>query len=55
MTSHVEQQVAARIAAARLKAEERRRQRVEFLERRRYGLEARHAAKLRRWDKEGDQ
>jgi hypothetical protein len=54
MTSHVEQQVAARIAAARAKAAQKRRQRAEFLERRRYGLEARHAAKMRRWDDEDD-
>ncbi|MFG2330171.1 hypothetical protein ACGFMM_11155 [Streptomyces sp. NPDC048604] len=48
MTSHVEQQVAARIAAAKAKQAERQQQRAEFGRRRRIGLRARHAAKLRR-------
>ncbi|MGY3845276.1 hypothetical protein ACWV2X_08530 [Streptomyces hydrogenans] len=47
--SHVEQQVAARIAAAKVKAEQRKRRREELAERRRYGLQSRHAAKVRRW------
>jgi hypothetical protein len=46
MTSHVEEQVAARIAAVRRKTEERERQRAELAEARQYGLRARHAAKL---------
>ncbi|WP_180685326.1 hypothetical protein [Streptomyces gossypiisoli] len=48
MASHVDEQIAARIAAARLKRERRRQQRAEMDEARRYGLNARHAAKLRR-------
>ncbi|MFC8667070.1 hypothetical protein [Streptomyces sp. NPDC057199] len=46
MSSHVEEQVAARIAAVRRKTEERERQRAELAEARQYGLRARHAAKL---------
>ncbi|MFE1127746.1 MULTISPECIES: hypothetical protein [unclassified Streptomyces] len=51
-SSHVTAAVQARIAAARRKAEEKRRRRADLAERRRHGLEARHAAKLRRWDRE---
>ncbi|MET9762063.1 hypothetical protein ABZ016_23905 [Streptomyces sp. NPDC006372] len=48
MSSHVEQQVQARIAAARAKAEADRRRRQEFAEERQHGVAARHAEKLRR-------
>lgn len=48
MTSHVEQQVQARIAAARQKAETDKRRRRELAEARQHGLAARHAEKLRR-------
>ena len=54
MTSHVEQAVAARIAAARRKREQRRQQRAEVDEARTHGLEARHATKMRRWRQEGE-
>jgi hypothetical protein len=50
--SHVERQVQARIAAAQRKAEQRKRRREELDERRKYGLQARHAAKMRRWNKD---
>ncbi|MFC7973902.1 hypothetical protein ACFUT3_01380 [Streptomyces cinereoruber] len=50
--SHVEQAVAARIAAAKVKAEQRKRHREELAERRKYGLQARHAAKMRRWNRD---
>lgn len=52
MSSHVEQAVAARIAAARRKREQRRQQRAELDEARTHGLEARHATKMRRWQEE---
>lgn len=52
MTSHVEEAVQARIAAAKLKDEQRKRRRQELAERRKYGLQARHAAKMRRWARE---
>ncbi|CAM5254428.1 hypothetical protein [Streptomyces coeruleorubidus] len=52
MTSHVDEQIAARIAAARLKRSKRRQQRAELDEARAYGLHARHTAKMRRWAKE---
>lgn len=52
MSSHVEQAVAARIAAAKRKDEQRKRRREELAERRKYGLQARHAAKMRRWNKD---
>ncbi|PZH20153.1 hypothetical protein C1I97_01625 [Streptomyces sp. NTH33] len=48
MTSHVDQAVAARIAAARRKREQQRQQRAELAEAREHGLAARHAAKLQR-------
>lgn len=48
MTSHVEQQVAARIAAAKAKAEADRRRRAELAAARQAGLVRRHAAKLAR-------
>ncbi|MFF3876000.1 hypothetical protein [Streptomyces sp. NPDC001978] len=54
MASHVEEQIRARIAAARRRAELRRRQRAELNEARAHGLEARHAAKLARWQQEED-
>ncbi|MCG3039181.1 DUF6009 family protein [Streptomyces sp. S1A] len=46
--------VAERIEAARAKQERRRRQRAELAEAREYGLTARHAAKLRRWQRQDD-
>ncbi|MFD4790538.1 hypothetical protein ACFWN1_26495 [Streptomyces sp. NPDC058459] len=49
MTSHVEQQVAARIAAAKAKAERERQQREELAAARRAGVARRHAAKLARF------
>ncbi|MFE7108371.1 hypothetical protein ACFU98_47345 [Streptomyces sp. NPDC057575] len=52
MSSHVEEQVQARIAEARRKDEQKKRRRAELAERRRYGLQARHAAKMRRWSQE---
>ncbi|MZE56154.1 hypothetical protein GTY86_33770 [Streptomyces sp. SID5770] len=50
--SHVEQQIRARIAAAKAKDEQRKRRREELAERRKYGLQARHAAKMRRWNRD---
>lgn len=55
MTSHVEQQIQARIAAARAKRQQQRAERQEFTEARDHGLEARHTAKMRRWADEEDQ
>lgn len=52
VVSHVDQQVQARIAAARLKRGTRRQQRAELEEAREYGLQARHATKMRRWAEE---
>ncbi|MFJ3290390.1 hypothetical protein ACIPMW_34500 [Streptomyces sp. NPDC086669] len=49
MTSHVDEQVQARIAAASAKRAKRRQQRDELDEARAHGLEARHTAKMRRW------
>ncbi|MDX3578662.1 hypothetical protein [Streptomyces sp. FL07-04A] len=46
--SHVEQQVAARIAAAKRRAEAEKRRRAELAAARAAGLARRHAAKLRR-------
>lgn len=46
MTSHVEQQVAARIAAAKRKAEERQRRRAELAAARKAGLAKRNARRL---------
>ena len=46
MTSHVEQQIAARIARARAEAERKRQQREELAAARRRGLAARPARKL---------
>lgn len=47
-TSHVEQQVQARIAAARIKVQAAKERRASLAEARRAGLARRHAAKLRR-------
>lgn len=55
VVSAVDQAVAARIVAARVKRDTRRQQRAELDENRTRGLEARHAAKMRRWSKEEDQ
>lgn len=44
--------VQERIAAAKQKAEQRKRHREELAERRKYGLQARHAAKVRRWNRD---
>nr|WP_244211639.1 hypothetical protein [Streptomyces antibioticus] len=54
MTSHVDERIAARIATARQKRAQRRQQRAELDEARQYGLQARHTAKLARWQKESD-
>ncbi|MFI5684651.1 hypothetical protein [Streptomyces sp. NPDC051636] len=48
MTSHVEQQIQARIAAVRRRAAEEQRRRQELAEARQHGLAARHAQKLNR-------
>ena len=52
MTSHVEDQVQARIAEAQRKAEQKKRRRAELAEARAHGLQSRHAAKMRRWQRE---
>lgn len=52
MTSHVDEQIAARIAAAKAKRAKRRQQREELDDAREHGLQARHTAKLRRWQQE---
>ena len=49
MTSHVETQIQARIAEAKARRARRRQQRAELDEARAPGLQARHAAKMRRW------
>ncbi|WP_319054099.1 hypothetical protein [Streptomyces europaeiscabiei] len=54
MTSHVDNAVAARIAAAREKRQQRRQQRAELDAARIPGLAARHDAKMRRWAQEED-
>jgi hypothetical protein len=41
--------VQERIAVAKQKAEQRKKYREELAERRKHGLQARHAAKMRRW------
>ncbi|MFF7895966.1 hypothetical protein ACFZDI_29445 [Streptomyces sp. NPDC007907] len=55
MTSHADEQVRARIAAAKAKRSKRRQQREELDEARTHGLDARHTAKMRRWAAEDDQ
>lgn len=50
--SHIDQAVAARIDAARRKTAAKKRARQELAEARNSGLEARHTAKLRRWNKD---
>ncbi|MFH8768274.1 hypothetical protein [Streptomyces sp. NPDC017958] len=54
MTSHVDAAVKARIAAAQQKRAARRQQRAELDEAREHGLQARHTAKLVRWQKDED-
>ncbi len=54
MSSHVDEQIQARIAAEAQKRARRRRQRAELDEARQYGLQARHTAKLARWQKDED-
>lgn len=54
MTSHVDEQVQAAIAEARNKRQRRRQQRAELDANRIPGLEARHSAKMRRWQLEDD-
>ena len=54
MTSHVDQQVAAQIAAAKNKRQQRRQQRAELDAARIPGLAARHNAKMRRWRQEDE-
>lgn len=53
MTSHVEQQIAARIARVRVEEERKRQQREEFAARRAKGVARRHAAKLRQLAQRG--
>lgn len=48
MTSHVDEQIRARIAAARAKREQQRQQRAELAEARQHGLAARRRTKLQR-------
>ncbi|GAA2441516.1 hypothetical protein [Streptomyces glaucus] len=48
MTSHVDEQIQARITAAKNK----RQQRAELDENRAHGLTARHLAKMARWETE---
>lgn len=50
MVSHVEQAIAARIAAARARREQQAADRAARAARRAHGVAARHAAKLRRLD-----
>ena len=54
MTSHVDKQIAARIAAVRAKRAQRRLQRQELDEAREHGLQARQLAKVARWEAEDD-
>lgn len=54
MPSHVEEQVQARIAAARRRAEERQQQRAELAAARTAGLAQRHAQRLRNQVNRGD-
>lgn len=49
MTTHVDEAVQARIAAAKAKRAKRRRQREELDEARAHGLQARMTVKMRRW------
>jgi hypothetical protein len=53
VTSHVEQQIAERIARVRAEAERKRQQREELARRRTAGLAKRHAQKLRRLAEQG--
>ncbi|MCX4858949.1 hypothetical protein [Streptomyces canus] len=53
-TSHVEQAVAARIQAARIKVQAAQRQREELGAARRRGIAARHANKLRHLAEQAD-
>lgn len=55
MPSHVDEQIQARIAAARQKRQLRRQQRAELDANRVPGLAARHSAKMRRWALEDDE
>ncbi|MFK4595728.1 hypothetical protein [Streptomyces pristinaespiralis] len=49
---NAEDVVQEQIAEARRKIEAKKRRRAELQEARRHGLEARHAAKMRRWQRE---
>lgn len=53
MTSHVEQQIAARIARVRAEEERKRREREELAAARAKGVARRHAAKLRQLAQRG--
>ncbi|MGW9024782.1 zinc finger domain-containing protein [Streptomyces sp. NPDC055722] len=55
VVSAVDQAVQARIAAARYKRAQRSQQRAELDEARQHGLQARHAAKLKRQTQRGDE
>ncbi|MEU9068316.1 hypothetical protein AB0D60_15670 [Streptomyces sp. NPDC048306] len=52
MSSHVEDQIQARIAAAKQRRELRRLQRAELDENRQHGLTARHLSKMARWQED---
>lgn len=52
MTSHVDKQIADRIATARARRALRRQQRAELDANRQHGLTARHLAKMTRWEAE---
>jgi hypothetical protein len=54
MTSHVEEQIKQQIAKAKAKRAKRRQQRAELDQARQPGLQARHEAKMRRWQQEED-
>jgi hypothetical protein len=54
-TSHVEQQIQARIAAAKIRVQAAKQRRDELTAARRRGLAARHANKLRRQAEARDQ
>ncbi|WP_432169725.1 hypothetical protein [Streptomyces sp. 1222.5] len=52
MSSHVDEQIQARIARVEAARSAHRQQRAELDEAREHGLKARHTAKLRRWQQD---
>lgn len=52
--NHVDEAIQARIAAARNKRQQQRQRRAELDANRQAGLQARHTAKLRRWQQEDE-